>query len=141
MEKDFPTPEEIIIKLKKLIKLIEHHQSDFKKCGITPAQARIIFPIIKNNHGYTMQELTELACVDKALVSRAIAGLEKNGFVEREKKTAHEKNYKIVLSERGTKIVSEKLEKHHAEFGKWHEKFTKEELLTFSKVLNRLTEE
>ena len=141
MEKELLPPEEVIIKLKKLIKIIEHHQSDFEKSDITPAQTRIIFPIIKYNRGHTMQELTEHAGVDKALVSRAVAGLESKGLVEREKKTTGEKNYKIVLTAKAQKLVEEKFAKHRTEFQNWHERFTESEIITFFKVLKRLTEE
>lgn len=135
------TPEEFIIKLKKLIKIVEKHQT-MMEGEVTPAQIRIIFPIVKTGNGHTMQELAELAGVDKALVSRAIADLESKELVERDKKAdSSERNYKIILSEKGQKFVTEKKQQHEKHFEKWRGKFTKEEMLIFKKVLDKLVEE
>ncbi|MDR0850449.1 MAG: MarR family transcriptional regulator [Christensenellaceae bacterium] len=134
--------EEIVIKLKKLIRKIEQKQADMDDCQITSAQARIIFPIIKNGKGYSMSELTEIAGVDKALVSRAISDLETKEIVERDKKSdSNERNYKINLTPKGNKIFSERLDKYRAEFERWRSKFTFEQLRTFRDVLDMLTED
>lgn len=141
MIQNFVSPEEIIIRLKKLIKKLEQLQTHMKQSGITPAQARIIFPIAKNNVGYTMQELTELAGVDKALVSRAIADLETKGIVERDKQDDNERrNYKIILSAKGKALILEHHRKHKEKFVHWKEKFTEAEIKIFANMLNRLVE-
>jgi len=137
------TPEEIIMKLKKLIKKIEHIQAVVKGIviDITPSQGRIIHPIVKGGKGYSIQELSEHASVDKALVSRTIADLESKGYVEREK-TADNivKNHKIVLSEKGRKLFLGTLKPHREEFEKWLRQFTEVELLNFILMLDKLTQ-
>jgi len=135
------TPEEVIMKLRKLIRKIEQIQVAVKDIDVTPSQGRIIYPIVKDSKGYSIQELSELASVDKALVSRAIADLESKGYVEREKIADNiVKNHKIVLSEKGQKCFIDTLKSHQEEFEKMRGRFTEEELLDFVRMLDRLTE-
>jgi len=135
------SPEEIVIRLKKLIKRIEHFDWEFKDIGITRSQIRIIFPIIKDGCGYSMHELSELTGVDKALVSRTIADLEGKGYVERCKKTENERNYKIILSEKGREFCEVQRAKVKELSGKWLNGVTKDEFFQFFNVLDRLTEQ
>ena len=133
-------PEEVIIKLKKLVKMIEKMQSD--TCNeITHAQGRVIFPIIKDEKGYTIQELADIGGVTKGLVSRVVADLEGKGLVERDKKTERQdRNYKIILSEKGQNLVSCKKEQMQEASGKWFGKITHNDINTFIKVLDAFTE-
>ena len=133
------TPEEIIIKLKKIIKILEQFQADMKDTEISPAQGRIIYPIIENAKGFTMLELSEIVGVDKALVSRTVSDLEAKGIVERDKKSESERSYKIILSKKGRKLCDEKLEKHKIEFEKWRVQFTIEEVVNFMNVIDKIT--
>ena len=133
------TPEEIVIRLKKLIKKIEQVHAFDETSEITHAQARIIMPIAKLKKGQTLQELAEYGGVDKALVSRVIADLEEKGLVEREGESTYK--YKIKLSEKGEKIVSERIMKHKEAFIKLRGKITREELSNFIKVLEKLTDD
>ena len=134
------SPEEIISKLKKLIKIIEQQQADMGN-EITHAQARIIFPIIKDSKGYTIQELSDMCGVTKGLVSRTIADLEEKGYVERDKKTENQdRNFKIILSTKGQQFVSEKKAQAQEGFSKWKGKITHEDMIAFMKVLDVVTD-
>ena len=140
MKEKFESPEDVVIKLKKLIKKIEHQSSQFEKSGITHSQARIIWPIIKNGCGYSVVELSNLAGVDKALVSRTVADLESKGFLKREALENSVKNVKIVLSKQGSEFYLKQHKKAKEESAKWLNGATKEELINFKKVLDKLTE-
>lgn len=134
-------PEEVIIKLKKLIKTIERISSDMDSGGITRAQVRIIFPIFMDDRGYTIQELADTGGVTKGLVSRTISYLETKGFVQRDKISENQdRNIKIVLTENGKKYVAEKKTKMREVSNKWNGKITHDEMHTFWKVLVALTE-
>ena len=140
MTNDHDSPDEIIIKLKKLIKKIEHGQTETECGGVTHAQVRIVFPIIRDGKGYSMQELSETVGVDKALVSRTITHLEDKGFVERDKKEGSiERNYKILLTEKGRRFFAEKKAQVKETFKKRFGDITMEELRIFKKVLDKLT--
>jgi len=134
-------PEEVIIKLKKLIKVIERISADMDEGELTRAQIRIIFPIIRHGKGYTVQELADMGGVTKGLVSRTITDLEAKGFVQRDKKTENQdRNIKIVLTEKASQFVAEKKAKMQQVSGKWQGKITHEDLHAFFKVLNVVTE-
>ncbi len=100
------SPDELVIKLKKLIKKIEGIQRQIVCVDITPSQVRVIFPILKTGQGFTMQELSERGGIDKALVSRVIADLEQKGIVRRDNKKLDvaERNCKILLTPKGEEI-------------------------------------
>ena len=135
------SPDEVIIKLKKVIKLIEKMQDDMKDDGITHAQARVIFPIIRDERGFTIQELANIGGVTKGLVSRTISDLEKKGIVEREKKSAdQDRNFKIVLAKKGLDFVESKKTQMQEVSSKWSGKITHEDLETFMRVLDAFTE-
>ena len=134
-------PEEVVIMLKKLIKVIEQFSADLDLGEVTRAQLRIIIPIIKDAKGYTIQELADIGGVTKGLVSRAISDLEAKGLVERAKEFENQdRNIKIVLTEQGTKFTSEKLAKVRESTTKWKDKITHDEIHTFIKVLAVLTD-
>lgn len=134
------SPQEIIVKLKMLIKIIEQSQGDIGN-EITHAQARVIFPIIKDGKGYTIQELSDMGGVTKGLVSRTIADLEEKGYVERDKKTENQdRNFKIILSVKGQQFVTDKKAQMQKDFDKWHRKLKHEDLLAFIKVLDVVTD-
>ena len=133
-------PEEMIIRLRKLIKNIEHIQENFGD-EITHSQLRVIFPIIRDSKGYTIQELSDMAGVSKGLGSRVIADLEGKGFVERDKKTENQdRNYQIILSAKGQKFVADKKMKMLEISSQLQGQITEEEFRVFSKVLFALTE-
>lgn len=133
------SPEEIIIKLKKLIKTIEQIHANMSK-EITHSQMRVIFPIIKDGKGYTMHELAEMGCVTKGLVSRTIADLERKGYVQRDKKSdSQDRNYKIILSAKGTELVEKKKLQMKESSSKWVGKLTHEDMQAFMKVLDTFT--
>lgn len=134
-------PEEVIIRLKKLIKHIEQISAYMDSAEITRSQFRIIFPIIKNETGYTIQELADIGGVTKGLVSRTISDLEAKGFVERDKVSENQdRNIKIVLTKKGKHFVAEKKSKMMEVSSKWKGKITHEEMHTFGKVLTVLTD-
>jgi DNA-binding MarR family transcriptional regulator len=100
---------ELAIKLKKLMKKIERVQADVECGGITYAQERIIFPIIRDEKGYTIQELAEAGGVAKSLVSRVVADLVAGGYLKRDKKSeSQDRNYKIILTDKGRAFVEKK---------------------------------
>jgi len=137
----FHSPEEMVISLKKLIKKIEQMESEFGNAEITRSQARILFPIIKDRKGYSIQELSNVLHVDKALVSRAITDLETKGIVEREKTADYViKNHKIVLTPKGNVICESQKEKVREARDKWFNGITKNEIIQFLTVLKKLTE-
>lgn len=134
-------PEDLIIRLKKLIKIVENISADMDTGELTRAQLRIIFPIIKTGKGYTIQELADIGGVTKGLVSRTIADLEVKGFVRRDKKSENQdRNIKIILTEKAKKIAAEKKSKMQEVSGKWNGKITHQELHIFFKVLSIVTE-
>lgn len=134
------SPEEVIIKLKKLIKIIERVQSGCTS-EITHAQARVIFPIIRDGRGYTMQELADIVGVTKGLVSRTITDLESKGYVERDKISKNQdRNYNIILSTRGQELVTQKMMQMKKVSNQWGGKITHNDMLNFKKVLDILTE-
>lgn len=134
-------PEELIIRLKKLIKLVENISADMDTGELSRAQLRIIFPIIKSGRGYTIQELADIGGVTKGLVSRTIADLETKGFVWRDKKSeSQDRNIKIFLTEQTKEIAAEKKSKMQEVSEKWNGKITHQELHTFFKVLTIITE-
>jgi len=133
------SPEEIIAKLKKLIKIIKQQQVDMGE--ITSAQSRIIFPIFRDGKGYTMHELAKMSGVTKGLVSRTIADLEAKGFVERCKTSEkQDRNFKIVLSEKAKQLAAEKMQQAKKNFDKWQSRLKHEDFETFIKVLVIITE-
>ncbi|MCL2540464.1 MAG: MarR family winged helix-turn-helix transcriptional regulator [Firmicutes bacterium] len=133
-------PEEVIVKLKKLIKIIEHAQADLGS-EITHAQARIIFPIWRDGKGYTIVELAKAGSVTKGLVSRTIADLEAKGYVERQKESANQdRNYKIVLTPKAHALARKHKAKMQKVSGKWNGKLTKDDFETFIRVLNIITD-
>lgn len=139
--KTYRSPDEIIVKLKKLIKLIDQVQQDNKNYDITPAQARILFPIIKYERGYTIQALANIGGVTKGLVSRTITVLESKGYVERDKKTANQdRNYNIILSEKGKVLAAEKKAKMQEIFKNLEGRITHKDMESFVRVLDTLTE-
>ena len=104
------------------------------------AQFRVIFPIIKDKKGYSIQELSELVGVDKAFVSRTIADLESKGITQRDKKTgSKERNYKIILSEEGQKIIKETMKKRRPAIDEGIANISEEELFNFIETLCKLT--
>ena len=139
MNPQYP-PEEIVVRLKMLIKTIEGLQEKFGD-DVSHAQLRILFPIIKNDRGYTIQELSDMAGVTKGFGSRTVADLEAKGIVQREKLTANQdRNFKIVLSPKGHDLVEER-KKHIREIsGSWEGKISRDEFYTFGKVLFTLTD-
>ena len=140
-EKQHYSPDEVIIKLKKLIKHIERIQSDMDSNEITHAQARIIFPIIRDGMGYTIQELADIGGVTKGLVSRTIADLETKGFVQREKKSIdQDRNYKIILALKGQEFLTKKKIQVQEVTNQWKGKLTHEDLATFMRVLTIMTD-
>lgn len=134
------SPDEVIVRLKKLIKTIEKMQADMDS-EITHAQVRVIFPIIKDNQGYTIQELADLGGVSKGLVSRTISDLEGKGYVERDKiKENQDRNIKIILSAKGQELVTKKKAHMQEVSNKWKDRLTHNDLESFMKVLNVITE-
>ena len=135
------SPDELVIKLKKLIKKIELTQKQVYHQSITPAQVRVIFPIFKTGRGYSMQELSEIGGIDKALVSRVVADLEKKDIVRRDNKKfdVAERNCKILLTTKGEQI-NKNLKQN---FAKVRESFgicniTRSEMEQFVNILNVL---
>jgi len=137
----FMTPEEVIVKLRRLIKKIENICAEIDRSEITQSQMRVIFPIVRDGCGYSMQELSEIACVDKALVSRAISDLEAKGIVERDKEQGStERNYKIILSQRGEEFFAKQKEKADQLKKRWFSDVTEDEMCDFVRTLNKLIE-
>jgi len=133
---------EIITKLKKLIKKIEDLEPEFGLTEITLSQAQIILPIVSDERGYSIQELSNKAQVDKAFVSRTIADLESKGIVEREKTSDNVyKNHKIVLSEKGKAFYAVQAKRVLEFSGKWLNGVTRDEFNQFMNILDRLTEQ
>lgn len=137
---DFNT-DDIVIHLKKLIKRIEQIQADLtdSDINITPAQARVIYPIVRDGKGYTLQELAWKVGVDKAFVSRTITDLEAKGIVVRDHKEGCNGRYKnkIFLSDKEEKKVAQFIEKHNGQCANWWRQFTDEELAVLLKVLQK----
>ena len=138
---NFQTPEELVIRLKKLVKKIEQSYKHFENPLISRSQARIIFPIVKDQQGYSIQELSDILSVDKALVSRTVADLEKKGVVQRDKAaSSNERNYKIILAKKGNELLSEHKKKAKEFSDIQLNGLTKDELFAFHDVLCRLTD-
>lgn len=134
------TPDEILIKLKKFIKVFKHFYRQVANTEITPAQTIILTPIIKNARGYSIQELAHLNNIDKAFVSRVVTELESKNIVERDKEAGSpERNYKIILSPKGQKIVAEELDKIKKISGSILAGISPDELRIFWEVLDKLT--
>lgn len=133
------SPDEIAILLRKLIRKIEQAGALMEMSEIKRSQLRIIFPIIREGKGYSMRELCEISGCDKAFVSRTIADVEYKGLIERDKATdSNERNYKIMLSEKGKELFA--AQKHKAELmsAKMLNGVTVEELKIFVDILSRL---
>lgn len=137
-----PSPDEIVVKLKNLIKIIEKIQRDEKeRDDITPAQARIIYPIVKYERGFTIQELADMGGVTKGLVSRTIALLESKGFVERDKKREEQdRNYNIILRWKGKLFAERKKSKMNEVLQGFDGQITHEDMENFVRVLDVFTE-
>ncbi|MCL2862044.1 MAG: MarR family transcriptional regulator [Firmicutes bacterium] len=130
---------EIAIKMKKLMNKIEKVQSILECEDMSFAQERIIFPIFRDEKGYSIQELSHEGGIAKSLVSRTVADLEKRGFVMRDKKSINQdRNYKIILTEKGKKFVENKNERVLEVTDKWFGNFSKEFLFSFNGMLDTL---
>jgi len=132
---------DIGIKLRKLMKKIDQVQTVLIDDEMTRSEERIIFPIIKDERGYTIQELSEMGGVAKSLASRTISSLEHKGFVRRDKATEEQdRNYKIVLTEKGNNFVQEKNERVIEVLYTWFSKIPVEFIKTFDGMLDTLLE-
>jgi len=130
---------DIGIKMRKLMKKIEAVQTVLVDKEITRSEERIIFPIIKDERGHTIQELSDLGGVDKGLVSRTISRLEANGFVTRDKETAtQDRNYKIILTSKGKEFIDNKNARVLEVLNKWFENIPLEFVQKFSEMLDTL---
>lgn len=139
--KNLKSPEEVVSKLKKLVKKIEDHFNSFNDSKISHAQFRIIIPILRDQKGYSMQELSEIVGVDKSFVSRTIADLENKGIVQRDKEAeSNERNYKIFISEEGRRIIDEITAPHRKHMEEWMANISKEEMHNFVETLFKLAE-
>lgn len=135
------SPDEIIAKMKKLIKIINQVQKDSRNKEITPAQARILFPIFKYERGFTIQELANIGGVTKGLVSRTITILENKGYVERDKKTvSQDRNYNIILSEKGKVLATNKKAEMQEIVKNFKGRITHKDMESFIKVLDTFIE-
>lgn len=141
MQAKYETIEDVVIRLKMLIKKIEQTHGFLDDLEISRGQFRVIFPIVRDCKGYTMNELGEKMGIDKALVSRTIADLESKGFVERDKEAgSNERNYNILLSRKGKEFFEKQMAKMKELNGDLLNNVTRDEFVTFVSVLNRLTE-
>ena len=130
---------EIGIKLKKLTKKIERVQTDIDCDEMTHAQERVIFPIMRDERGYTIQELATMSGFAKSLVSRTVADLESKGYVRRDKKNeSQDRNYKIVLTEKGQAFIEKRNERVLEVTSQWFDNITPEFLREFNKMLDTL---
>ena len=136
------SPEEVIARLRKLIRIMDAQFVKIKNdSGMTHSQFRIIFPIVHVQKGYAIQELSEITGVDKGFVSRTIAKLEKKGIVKRDRKSDKERNYPIILTDNGWKIINEVSKPHKEELEKWLVNVSRDDIHTFIKVLFEVTKE
>ncbi|MCL2756373.1 MAG: MarR family transcriptional regulator [Firmicutes bacterium] len=132
---------EIGIKMKKLMKKIEHVQNVLEDDDITIAQERVIFPLFRDERGYTIQELATMGGFAKSLVSRTITDLESKGYVRRDKVSENQdRNIKIVLTEKGKQFVEKKNERVLEVLYKWFANIPPETVQEFSSMLDVLLE-
>ncbi|MCL2679075.1 MAG: MarR family transcriptional regulator [Dehalococcoidia bacterium] len=135
-----PSPDEIIMQLKKTIRLAERIQLRLQNEEITPAQTRVLFPIIRDDCGYTIQELSTMGGITKGLVSRVIADLEGKGFVERDgKNKGQTRGIKIILSPKGLDFAKKKKAQMHETEKRLDGKITRDDMATFYRVLEVLS--
>jgi len=141
MQNKYDSAEVVIAKLKKLIKKIEQATASFDSDLISRSQIRVILPIIKDNKGYSMQELSELGSIDKALVSRTITDLEQKNIVARDKeKDSTVRNYQIILTPYGKELFDSYRTKAKELSVEWLNGVSIEELAQFKNTLYKLTE-
>lgn len=131
--------EDIVVRLKKLIKRIEGTYKLLESEEVTRGQLRVIVPIIKDGKGYSMAELAEMTSTDKGLVSRTIADLERNGIVQRDKSDNIGKNFKIILTPKGQAYFDDKISKYRQAAPFWVNRVTAQEIETFKDILEKVT--
>ncbi len=96
--------------------------------------------LCKAEGGLTLSELSSYIGMDRANATRAVADLERLGFVRREKHKEGEKKYKIVLTEEGKEIGVQTIAFMRAKAQELVSGLTKEEAEEFFSLIKKQAE-
>lgn len=78
---------------------------EMEKHGLKGSHAQYLATLKRFEQGLTVSQLSEMCMKDKAAVSRAVAEMEKNGLIIREKAGDNLYRAAIVLTEKGKEIA------------------------------------
>ena len=107
--------------------------------GVKSVHVFWIYQLSLHPEGLTAAEIAAVSMVDRSLVSREIAALEKGGYVAREE-TGKKRGYnaRITLTERGKELAARITEEAMGVQSKVDEGISEEELASFYLTLEKL---
>ena len=107
--------------------------------GVKSVHVFWIYQLSLHPEGLTAAEIAAVSMVDRSLVSREIAALEKGGYVAREE-TGKKRGYnaRITLTERGEELAARITEEAMGVQSKVDEGISEEELASFYLTLEKL---
>ena len=107
--------------------------------GVKSVHVFWIYQLSLHPEGLTAAEIAAVSMVDRSLVSREIAALEKGGYVAREE-TGKKRGYnaRITLTERGKELAARITEEAMGVQSKVDEGISEEELASFYQTLEKL---
>ena len=95
------------------------------------------FMMVALNEGIAQEKLSKILYVDKASTARAVAKLEKHGYLKKKPNPKDKRSYKLFLSDKGYNLMPI----IHEKFSKWltivYEGFKKEEINLLANLLER----
>ncbi|MDN5318626.1 MAG: hypothetical protein PWP05_1133 [Thermovirga sp.] len=107
--------------------------------GIGHGQKRLLIEIALNP-GRTQEELSELLLKDKTTIARAIKGLEKHGYVRRERNPRDKREFLLFPTEKGLAVLPFALKARDKALMELTKDFTDEEYHLLEKFLRRVAE-
>jgi DNA-binding MarR family transcriptional regulator len=107
--------------------------------GIGHGQKRLLIEIALNT-GRTQEELSELLLKDKTTIARAIKGLEKHGYVRRERNPRDKREFLLFPTEKGLAVLPFALKARDKALMELTKDFTDEEYHLLEKFLRRVAE-
>lgn len=83
-------------------------------------------------------EIAKMAAVDRAIASRTLDKLEKQGHIERSRERVNQRSITVTATASGKKLTQSLLAENHRIQERYYAGFTKKELTTFRETLKRM---
>lgn len=130
-----------LIELRSFATIIDKNfRKDLYTNDISMCEFLYLLILQQNIDGYTMIELSNIAKVDKSLITRVIKGLENKGYIYRNIDKPNTRKYKIMLTDIGyhkVKIVNNVILRERENF---INNYTKDELEIIEKAFSILSD-